>query len=182
MSGKLNIQGEYPVDWPEIGDLVRAETGHRCIRCGHPYRPGQHGKGEWTPCDNRCTHAGPLAILWPDGALIEDITGATASERFNMDSFADGKRIVAQWRILTVHHMDGDKSNCSWWNLLALCQRCHLQIQTRVNPQIPYFLEHSEWAKPYVAGFYAKKYLNLSLTRDEVSSRQTELLALERLA
>lgn len=31
-------------------------------------------------------------------------------------------------RMLTVHHLDGDKSNCRWWNLLALCQVCHLQI------------------------------------------------------
>ena len=28
---------------------------------------------------------------------------------------------------LTVHHFDGDKANCEWWNLMALCQRCHLR-------------------------------------------------------
>jgi hypothetical protein len=39
-------------------DLVRALAGHRCVRCGHPYRKGAHGKGEWSPCDEQCTHAG----------------------------------------------------------------------------------------------------------------------------
>lgn len=87
----------------------------------------------------------------------------------------------ATWHILTVHHWDGDKSNCVWWNLLSLCQRCHLAIQGRVNPDQPYFLEHSDWIKPYVAGFYAHKYLAQDLSRAEVCDRMEELLALERL-
>ncbi len=37
---------------------------------------------------------------------------------------ADGKPVI-----LTVHHLDGDPSNCAWWNLLVCCQRCHLHIQ-----------------------------------------------------
>ena len=86
------------------------------------------------------------------------------------------------WRILTVHHFDGDKANCEWWNLLALCQRCHLSIQGRVNPDVPYMFEHSEWLKPYVAGFYARKYLGETLTRDQVAARVDELLSIERIA
>ena len=35
----------------------------------------------------------------------------------------------ATGHVLTVHHLDGDKSNCSDENLVALCQRCHLHIQ-----------------------------------------------------
>jgi len=31
--------------------------------------------------------------------------------------------------VLTVHHIDGDKSNCDPLNLVALCQRCHLHFQ-----------------------------------------------------
>ena len=53
---------------------------------------------------------------------------------------------------LTVHHFDGDKSNCEWWNLMALCQRCHLTIQAKVNPDQDYMFELSTWIKPYVAG------------------------------
>ena len=31
--------------------------------------------------------------------------------------------------MLTVHHLDGDKSNCSRENLIADCQKCHLRKQ-----------------------------------------------------
>jgi 5-methylcytosine-specific restriction endonuclease McrA len=30
--------------------------------------------------------------------------------------------------ILTVHHIDGNKKNSSKYNLIALCQRCHLRL------------------------------------------------------
>ncbi len=84
------------------------------------------------------------------------------------------------WRILTVHHFDLNKSNCAWWNLMALCQRCHLSIQGRVDPNTPYFFEHSDWIKPYVAGFYAKKYLGIAeMPRAEVMYRINELLSFE---
>ena len=84
-------------------------------------------------------------------------------------------------RILTTHHMDGDKSNDEWWNLLALCQVCHLQIQAKLDPEQPYFFEHSGWIKPYIAGFYAKKYEGRNVTMHEVMMRLDELLAYERL-
>lgn len=82
-------------------------------------------------------------------------------------------------KILTTHHFDGDKSNDAWWNLLALCQVCHLQIQGKVDPEQPYFFEHSPWLKPYVAGFYAKKYEGKDISREESESRMDELLAYE---
>jgi len=56
---------------------------------------------------------------------------------------------------LTVHHLDGDKSNCRWWNLAALCQRCHLSIQSRVDMTRVWMFPHSDWFKPYVAGYYS---------------------------
>lgn len=85
-------------------------------------------------------------------------------------------------KILTTHHLDGDKSNDAWWNLLALCQVCHLQIQGKVDPEQPWMLEHSDWFKPYIAGFYAKKYEGLDLTREQVMERLDELLDYERRA
>lgn len=181
MSNRLHIQGEYPKNWPEISDHVRAEAGHRCIRCGHPYKTGEHGKGEWTPCDEHCTHKGPLAndaIGNGSSMLYNNFPLYTAGEMVKLG----GAVFFAQWRILTVHHLDGNKSNCVWWNLLALCQRCHLQVQTRLNPQLPYFLEHSDWFKPYAAGFYAKKYEGKDITREEATARLDELLAYERMA
>jgi hypothetical protein len=82
-------------------------------------------------------------------------------------------------RILTTHHFDGDKANDAWWNLLPLCQVCHLHIQGKVDPRTPFFLEHSEWIKPYVAGFYAHKYEHRMITREEALARMNELLAHE---
>lgn len=84
------------------------------------------------------------------------------------------------WHVLTVHHLDGIKSNCRWWNLAALCQRCHLSIQGRVKMNTPWFLEHTAWMKPYAAGFYAFKYQGRDLTREEVMAELDSLLALER--
>ncbi len=84
-------------------------------------------------------------------------------------------------RILTTHHFDGDKANDEWWNLLALCQVCHLQVQGRVDPEVPFFLPHSDWLRPYVAGFYAFKYEGRKITRDEALERLSELLAHEQL-
>lgn len=86
---------------------------------------------------------------------------------------------IASGHVLTTHHFNGDKSNQAWWNLLALCQRCHLSFQSRVDPEQPYMFEHSAWLKPYVAGFYAWKYEGKNLTREEVAARLDELLAYE---
>lgn len=82
-------------------------------------------------------------------------------------------------RILTTHHLDGDKSNDEWWNLLPLCQVCHLKIQAKVDPHQPWMFEHSEWFKPFVAGFYAWKYEGRKITREEAMARLDELLAYE---
>ena len=38
---------------------------------------------------------------------------------------------------------------------------------------------HSNWLKPYVAGFYASKYEGRNITRDEAMNRLKELLAYE---
>lgn len=62
---------------------------------------------------------------------------------------------IAAGYMLTVHHLDLNKSNCEWWNLAALCQRCHLRIQGKVVLERPYMFEHTEWFKLYAAGYYA---------------------------
>jgi 5-methylcytosine-specific restriction endonuclease McrA len=55
--------------------------------------------------------------------------------------------------VLTVHHLDNDKSNMAEWNLAALCQKCHLSIQGKVNWYQQYMFEHSKWLKPYYEGY-----------------------------
>lgn len=82
------------------------------------------------------------------------------------------------WYILTVHHLDGNKANNVWWNLLALCQRCHLTIQGRVVPERPWLFEHSAWFKPYVAGFYAKFYGGEDITREQAEAELDRWLTL----
>ena len=53
---------------------------------------------------------------------------------------------------LTIHHLDCDKANCEEWNLAALCQRCHLKIQGKVNMFQDFMLSHSPWMQPHVDG------------------------------
>ncbi len=55
---------------------------------------------------------------------------------------------------LTVHHLDRDKANCVWWNLPALCQACHLSVQSRVQMGQAWLFPalHSSWFIPYLAG------------------------------
>ena len=57
--------------------------------------------------------------------------------------------------ILTVHHLDNDKSNNADWNLAVLCQRCHLHIQGKVEMKQIWMFEHSGWMKPHVEGYLA---------------------------
>jgi hypothetical protein len=77
---------------------------------------------------------------------------------------------------LTVHHLDMNPANCEWWNIPALCQRCHLQIQAKVVMERRWMLEHSEWFKPYAAGYYANQR-GLPTDRDYVMAHLDELLA-----
>jgi hypothetical protein len=77
--------------------------------------------------------------------------------------------------VLTVHHLDGQKNNCRWWNLAALCQRCHLHIQAKVVMERVWLLPHSTWFKPYVAGYYAYHY-GIEDDKDFVMGRVDELI------
>jgi len=164
----------YPLVWhTKIKDAIREEAGFRCLRCRHPY---EKGAGEWSPCDELCDHGGPtrtdegseIDYLGPDS---DSVTG----EKWGPAG------VEAQWRILTVHHLNGVKHDCRWWNLVPLCQRCHLSVQRRVVMERVYPLEHSEWFKPYAAAWYAYSYLGLDLSREETLARLDELLNLERM-
>jgi hypothetical protein len=95
------------------------------------------------------------------------------------DTLGLGNTVEAKWRILTVHHLNGVKYDCRWWNLVSLCQRCHLTIQGKVRMERPWVLEHSDWFKPYVAAYYASVFLNEDLTREQTEERLDELLDLQ---
>lgn len=174
---------------PAIKDLIREQAGHRCQRCGHPYAQGGHAIEEtpdgaqlWSPCDSQCRHPRSMhdsrwrrvgRADWLRG--IPTLADVEAMEENDYEAF----EVEALWRVLTVHHLDEDKLNCRWWNLTALCQRCHLRMQRAVVMGRPYHFEHSEWFKPHAAGFYAWKYLGEDLDREATMARLDELLALE---
>lgn len=175
----------YPLAWHDLGDgtgvkhLVREQAGHRCVRCLHPYECGV-SPGEWSPCDERCHHGGPVQALTSLGEWV-DLGGVEPLYDHDRGWFT--RR--ARWRILTVHHLrlgPDAKRDLRWWNLTALCQRCHLQIQGKVVMERIWPWPHSEWFKPYAAGWYAHAYLGEDLTREQVMARLDELLGLELAA
>lgn len=170
----------YPFAWgvdphPEgvgaIKDQVRQQAGHRCVRCHHPYVAGM---GEWSPCDDECRHDGPIRARSLSGWVEYEHTD-DAGPLMALTS----ARVEAQWRVLTVHHLTGEKADCRWWNLAALCQRCHLTIQGKVQMARVWPWPHTDWFRPYAAGWYAWTYLGEEITRAEAVERMDELLALE---
>lgn len=137
----------------------------------------------WSECDGLCRHGGPMR------AWVRDHT----EERWEpfdptpeacgpaVDTLIEsGSRAQAAWRILTVHHLNEVKADLRWWNLVALCQRCHLLIQRKVTMDHPWPWEHSDWFRPYAAGFYASKYLGEELSREETEERLEMILAMGR--
>lgn len=174
---ECNPRTGYPRAWeksqgdrPRIPDFVREEAGNRCQRCGHPYSKGD---GEWSTCDEHCDHGGPIRVTGMNHLTFEpDIAD-------NPIAWLGGDKIVeveARWRVLTVHHLDGVKTNCLWWNLVPLCQRDHLIVQRRVVMERPWPWPHSDWFKPYAAAYYAWRYLGVNLTRAETLDRMPDLL------
>lgn len=87
------------------------------------------------------TYPAPPAIpepspIGPDGypvnwgtiaATLKAWAGYRCECCFHPDDYATGY-------VLTVHHLDGNKANCHWRNLLVCCQRCHLRIQAAYYP------------------------------------------------
>lgn len=170
----------YPFVWhkgkPSVKDLVRELAGHRCVRCQHPFVCGET-PGEWSPCDKCCVHSGE--IRYARNRELNGWYGPLDTPFAAGSLFGHWKEVEARWRVLTVHHLTGDKADLRWWNLAALCQRCHLEIQGRVRMEQIYPYEHSEWFKPYAAGYYAAAYLGEDLTREQTESRLSDLLDLE---
>jgi len=66
---------------------------------------------------------------------------------------------VCDHRVLTVHHLDGDRGNSAWWNLAALCQRCHLSIQSTIDfDQAMLFPEQfGDWFIDHLQGYLRAK-------------------------
>lgn len=74
--------------------------------------------------------------------------------------------------MLTVHHLDLNPANCAWWNIPALCQKCHLRIQAKVVMEREWMFEHSTWFLPYVAAYYGVRNGLIQPTQDYWESLQ----------
>lgn len=117
-----------------------------------------------------------LTLAWPvvaperlAGGMAAKIEAATtAAGRYPPEwpAVAWLVKTIAGWRcercqvphgpipnVLTVHHLDEDKANLEHWNLAALCQRCHLQIQGRVIFYQDWPFEHTPWMARHVEDF-----------------------------
>ena len=171
-----NHRGAYPADWKAIAKAVKDAADWRCVRCGHPHEPPKRR----IACDDRCDPSKhPEWEPATERSAVRCVGATHIRDEQGLTWCMTGQQRA---RVLTVAHLDDDKSNCNDFNLVALCQVCHLVTQSRIEMHRPWVLDHSAWMRPYVAGFYARKYLGLDLTRVEVDARIDELLGLERAA
>ena len=193
-----------------VKHTVRMLNAHRCERCLHPYTAGagEWDKDGGVPRPERgpvSLFDGLVMGDMPEAPVMDTLTGARGSTLWSTcdehcehsidecrwstwDGWTyaplnvpEGAVCQAAWRILTVHHLNGHKHDLRWWNLAALCQRCHLHIQRKVAMERVYPFEHTEWFKPHAAGWYAYAYLCENLTREQTEMRLDELLALEQM-
>lgn len=123
-----------------------------------------------------------------DLAAILERKGAERGEYpSNWPEIAQWVKTIAGWRcercleahesrfegfVLTVHHLDGNKDNCEIWNLAALCQRCHLRVQSRVEfYNIPEIYDwqtytyrpltrHTRWLARHIKGYNVWAFFN----------------------
>ena len=118
------------------GDTWGVFSDGQCVTCGAPEKGGIFSD-DYPP-------------NWDDIARgVKDHAGWKCERCGHEHDFESG-------HVLTVHHLDGRKSNCVKWNLAALCQRCHLRIQGRVKMDQLFFadiLDVSPWFKPHLEGY-----------------------------
>jgi hypothetical protein len=154
---------DYPKAWPVASAEAKAAAGHRCIRCRHRAEGNKYDRH--LPCDRQCVER-----YHPDGLW-------TPEPRKPFEHL-DRRRVLRtrKQRILTVHHLDGDKANLAWWNLAALCQVCHLVIQGKSRNAVvriyadPAWLEREPWLVPYAIGWWAAQH-GEAISRGEADER-----------
>lgn len=100
---------EYHPKWSLIRLLILKRAEHRCEHCGLPnHAIIRRGRGE--------------------EVLIVD----TTELQYRIDQGQKKVRALKYLRltevVLTIAHLDHNKNNNRFYNLAALCQRCHLRI------------------------------------------------------
>lgn len=70
--------------------------------------------------------------------------------------------------VLTVHHLDHNPDNNEWWNLAALCQRCHMGIHGKSMNILDYLEMAAEpWFGVHLAGMLAWLALGRTIPKEE---------------
>lgn len=100
---------KYPANWKDISKWKRQEAGQRCEQC----RICNGSTGYRLP-DGRFR-----AVSHFDQRIIGTV----------LNDF--GAKLIKI--VLTVHHRNGDPQNNNHGNLIALCQRCHLQADRELR-------------------------------------------------
>ncbi len=96
---------DYPPNWDQISKDIRTRAGQICEWCGVP----------------NGAHIIRTAPLHYHMVTIAGVKKKVPREDYAFVQGPEGTRII-----LTVAHLDRDRTNNAPENLAALCQRCHL--------------------------------------------------------
>lgn len=111
---------EYPPNWKtEIRPAILARENYCCKFCKAP----NHSivcRGMWN---------GRQAYQNDDGQIFDAKTGEYMGSSYVGDVWVKEQRLTKI--ILTIAHLDQDKTNNDYRNLAALCQKCHLGIDLK---------------------------------------------------
>jgi len=109
---------QYHPKWTLISKLIRVNRAqNHCEWCGvKNHADGHREKGKFIHTCGNATH---------DAAGAGLLSYKKAKELVNhCNTFCDDNLVII---VLTVAHIDHDKENNRFYNLAALCQRCHLK-------------------------------------------------------
>ncbi len=151
--------GTYPPNWREIAYAAKERAGWRCERCRHPDEPPWKIGGSRTTQWNRLRDPflNPDNVAFQRAPSVCDELCSHPPEPDRVAAYIGRGDHLAKQRMLTVHHLDLNKSNCADWNLAALCQGCHLTIQAKVHFDQAYQFDHTPWMQWHVDGMEAAK-------------------------
>jgi 5-methylcytosine-specific restriction endonuclease McrA len=94
---------KYPKNWKEVSRNIRERDGWKCAWCGL---------------------ANGVIGYRHHGGFVE-LADCKANMGMEVDAAVDDGHRVIQI-VLTVAHLDHEPMNCDPSNLVALCQKCHL--------------------------------------------------------
>ena len=116
---------KYSPDWKLRSRFIRHyRARNKCERCGAPN--GQWIlRGEW--------QGGP-AWQNDDGQIYCAETGRYMGDNY-VGEICTSEKTKAIRVVLTVAHLDHNVKNNSFFNLAALCQRCHLRHDAALHAQ-----------------------------------------------